>query len=85
MKKVTMYSTENCPYCVMAKGLLRKKKVDIDELRIDIDPKYIDEAIIKSGGRKTVPQIFIGDYHIGGYDDLCAIDDKGELDPLLKG
>ncbi len=84
MKKVTIYTSGTCPYCIMAKKLLEEKNIDMDELRIDTNPKYIDEAIKKSGGRKTVPQIFVGDYHIGGYDDLRALEDKGELDPLLK-
>ena len=84
MKKVTIYTSGTCPYCIMAKELLKKKNVDLDELSIDINPEYIDEAIKKSGGRKTVPQIFVDDYHIGGYDDLSALEDKGELDPLLK-
>jgi len=84
MKKVTIYTSEICPYCIMAKELLKKKNVDLDELSIDTNPEYIDEAIKKSGGRKTVPQIFVDDYHIGGYDDLSALEDKGELDPLLK-
>jgi len=84
MKKVTIYTSEICPYCIMAKELLKKKNVDLDELSIDTNPEYIDEAIKKSGGRKTVPQIFVDDYHIGGYDDLSALEDKGELDSLLK-
>jgi len=83
MKKVTVYTSGSCPYCIMAKELLEEKPVEIEELRIDSDPKYIDEAVERSGGRRTVPQIFIGDYHVGGYDELCALDDKGELDPLL--
>jgi len=83
MKKVTVYTSGSCPYCIMAKELLEDKDVEIEERRIDRDPKYIDEAIERSGGRRTVPQIFIGDYHVGGYDDLSALDDKGELDDLL--
>lgn len=85
MKKVVVYSSATCPYCVMAKSLLEKKGVDIEERRIDLNPAYIDEAIERSGGRKTVPQIFIDDHHVGGFDDLKALDDKGGLDPLLNG
>ena len=83
MKKVTVYASGSCPYCIMAKELLEEKNVEIEELRIDLDPNYIDEAVERSGGRKTVPQIFIGDYHVGGYDELRALDDKGDLDVLL--
>lgn len=83
MKKVTIYASGSCPYCIMAKELLGEKNVEIEELRIDLEPKHIDEAVQRSGGRMTVPQIFVGDYHVGGYDELCALDDKGELDSLL--
>jgi len=85
MLKVTIYTSGSCPYCIMAKDLLEEKQVKPDERRIDINPDYIDEAIHKSGGLKTVPQIFIGDYHVGGYDDLQALEDRGELDTLLAG
>lgn len=83
MKKVTIYTSGSCPYCIMAKELLGEKSAEIEELRIDLEPEHIDEAVKRSGGRKTVPQIFVGDYHVGGYDELCALDDKGELDRLL--
>lgn len=83
MKKVTIYSSGSCPYCIMAKELLEEKHVEIEELRIDLDSKYVDEAVERSGGRRTVPQVFIGDNHVGGYDELRALDDKGELDSLL--
>ena len=84
MKKVTIYTSGSCPYCIMAKELLEDKQVEIEERRIDLEPGYIDEAVERSGGRRTVPQIFIGEYHVGGYDELSALDDKGELDSLLN-
>ena len=69
----------------MAKELLESKGIDYKELRIDISPDLVAEVVKKSGGQRTVPQIFIGDYHVGGYDDLSALDNKGELDVLLSG
>jgi glutaredoxin 3 len=83
MKNVTIYTTLVCPYCVKAKKLLEKKGVTYNELRVDLNPELIDEAIEKSGGLKTVPQIFIEDFHVGGCDDLYALEDKKELDGLL--
>lgn len=83
--KVQMYSTEICPYCVRAEQLLRQRGVtDIEKIRIDLDPARRDEMISRTG-RRTVPQIFIGDRHIGGCDDLYAVDRAGELVPLLAG
>ncbi len=83
MAKVRMYSTAVCPYCQMAERLLRSKGVaDIDKLRIDTDPALRAEMMEKTG-RRTVPQIYIGDTHVGGYDDLAALDRAGGLDPLL--
>jgi len=84
MKEIVIYSSAHCPYCVMAKELLEEKNVEFKELRIDEKFQYAREAVERSGGRKTVPQIFIGDYHVGGYDDLCALDKEGKLDPLLE-
>ena len=84
MKNVTIYTTLVCPYCVRAKKLLEKKGVEYKELRVDLDPALIQEAIEKSGGLKTVPQIFIRDYHVGGCDELYALDAKNELDGLLE-
>lgn len=85
MAKIEVYSTTYCPYCVRAKALLDAKDLDYQE--IDVTGK--DEARIalveKSGGRKTVPQIFINDKPIGGYDDLRALEESGELDHLLAG
>jgi glutaredoxin 3 len=69
----------------MAKELLESKGIDYKELRIDINPDLVAEVVKKSGGKRTVPQIFIGDYYVGGYDDLSALDRKGELDVLLSG
>lgn len=83
MSKIIIYSKEVCPYCVRAKNLLDKKGVKYQEIKI-IDDSTKDEMIKKSGGRMTVPQIFIGEKHIGGFDDLSALDKKGELDKLLK-
>jgi glutaredoxin 3 len=79
-----MYATNVCPYCVMAERLLRAKGVDaIDKVRVDLDPVLRQEMMQKTG-RRTVPQIYIGERHIGGYDDLAALDRAGGLDPLLK-
>jgi glutaredoxin 3 len=78
-----MYTTQVCPFCVRAKALLRQRGVtNIDEIRIDLDPEQRDHMMAITG-RRTVPQIFIGDTHVGGCDDLIALDQKGELAPLL--
>lgn len=83
MAKVTMYSTGVCPYCINAERLLTSKGVtDINKVRIDLQPEMRDEMMQKTG-RRTVPQIYIGDRHIGGFDDLRALDLAGGLDPLL--
>lgn len=83
MAKVRMYSTAVCPYCQMAEKLLTAKGVkDIEKIRIDTDPVQRAEMMEKTG-RRTVPQIYIGDTHVGGYDDLAALDRAGGLDPLL--
>lgn len=80
---VRMYSTAVCPFCVMAERLLRSKGVDaIEKVRIDLDPAARQDMMTKTG-RRTVPQIFIGDLHVGGYDDLAALDRAGKLTPLL--
>jgi glutaredoxin 3 len=82
---VLMYATAVCPYCVRAEQLLRSKGVaDIEKIRIDLDPAQRDH-MMQLTGRRTVPQIFIGDYHVGGCDDLYALDRAGKLDPLLRG
>ncbi len=84
MKNVTMYTTKVCPYCIRAKKLLDDKGAAVKELRIDKNPDFIKEAVEKSGGRTTVPQIFIEDYHVGGCDELYALESKGKLDGLLS-
>ncbi len=78
-----MYSTGVCPYCIMAERLLASKGVTaIDKIRVDLEPAKRDEMTTKTG-RRTVPQIYIGSQHIGGFDDLSALDRAGGLDPLL--
>ena len=82
---VLMYSTGVCPYCVMAERLLKAKGVDdIEKVRIDLDPEQRSQMMEKTG-RRTVPQIYIGDTHVGGFDDLSALDRAGKLEPLLHG
>ena len=84
MAAVTMYSTGMCPYCVQAERLLASKGVTaIDKIRVDLEPDRRQEMMTRTG-RRTVPQIYIGDFHVGGYDDLVALDRAGRLDPLLK-
>jgi len=82
MSDVVMYSTEYCPYCVRAKMLLEQKNVEFTDIRIDIDMDRRGEMQQRSG-RTSVPQIFIGDYHVGGCDDLFALEQQGELDNKL--
>ncbi len=78
-----MYSTGVCPFCTMAERLLRSKGVaKIEKIRVDLDPDRREEMMQKTG-RRTVPQIYVGDRHVGGYDDLAALDRAGGLDPLL--
>jgi glutaredoxin 3 len=78
-----MYTTQVCPYCVRAKALLKQRGVaQIEEIRVDLDPAQRDH-MIELTGRRTVPQIFIGTTHVGGCDDLVALDQKGGLQPLL--
>jgi glutaredoxin 3 len=78
-----MYSTRVCPYCVMAEKLLQKKGVaQLEKILIDVDPAQ-REIMMTRTGRRTVPQIYIGDHHVGGYDDLAALDRAGKLDALL--
>jgi len=85
MAKVVMYSTEVCPYCVRAENLLKKRGVtEIEKIRIDLDPAQRDIMVAKTG-RRTVPQIFIGERHVGGFDDMAELDSQGELVPLLQG
>ncbi len=84
MAKVEMYTTAVCPYCVRAKDLLKRKGVSVIEYRVDTDDAKRDEMLERSGGRRTVPQIFINGQHVGGSDDLHALDSKGELDGMLN-
>lgn len=85
MPHVLMYSTGVCPYCVRAEKLLQARGVlDIEKVRVDLDPARREEMMEKTG-RRTVPQIFIGDTHVGGCDDLIALDQAGKLLPLLSG
>ncbi len=85
MQAVKMYTTAVCPYCVRAKQLLKSKGVEqIEEIRVDADPQ-VREYMMAITGRRTVPQIFIGSTHVGGCDDLMALDSRGGLMPLLNG
>lgn len=83
MSEVTMYCTRFCPYCISADRLLTHKGVEINKIPVDNDSAMWHKMEQRSG-RNTVPQIFIGDYHVGGYDDLAALERSGELDPLLE-
>lgn len=84
MPMVRMYCTAVCPYCVMAERLLKSKGVtEIEKIRVDLDPGKRGEMVEKTG-RRTVPQIYIMDYHVGGYDDLAALDRAGNLNQLLE-
>jgi glutaredoxin 3 len=83
MAKVSMYCTGVCPYCVMAERLLQGKGVtQIEKIRVDLDPARQEEMTTRTG-RRTVPQVYVDDYHVGGFDDLSALDRAGELGPLL--
>ena len=82
MPNVIIYTTKICPYCIMAKRLLDKKGVGYTEINVDAQPGLREEMMLKTK-RRTVPQIFIGDRHIGGFDDLYALDQQKQLDPLL--
>ena len=83
MAKVLMYSTGVCPFCLMAERLLKSKGVEmIEKIRVDLEPARREEMMQRTG-RRTVPQIYVGDKHVGGYDDLAALDRAGGLDPLL--
>ncbi|EHR41541.1 glutaredoxin 3 [Alishewanella jeotgali] len=84
MADVVIYTKAYCPYCVRAVGLLREKQVPYQEIRIDLHPERRDEMISRANGRTTVPQIFIGEQHIGGCDDMVALDNQGKLDSLLQ-
>lgn len=81
---VTMYTTEFCPYCMQAKSLLDEKSVQYNNIAVDGKPE-LRQQMMERSGRRTVPQIWIGDYHVGGFDDLWALERKGQLDVLLEG
>lgn len=83
MRPVEIYTTPTCPYCAMAKRLLQKKGVAFVEIDVSRDPSLREAMTQRSKGRRTVPQIFVGDTHVGGCDDLYALEDAGKLDPLL--
>ena len=84
MSKIEVYSTAVCPYCVAAKNLLKSKGLEWTELRIDTDAAQREAMLTRSGGRRSVPQIFVNDQHVGGYDDLVAADRSGKLKQLLE-
>jgi glutaredoxin 3 len=84
MVSVRMYSTAVCPYCVRAERLLNEKGVkEIEKMRVDLDPRLREEMVAKTG-RRTVPQIYIGGTHVGGFEDLADLDHAGRLEPLLR-
>ncbi|WP_338721103.1 glutaredoxin 3 [Devosia sp. XK-2] len=84
MAKVEIYTTPTCPYCHAAKALLREKGVDYTEITV-LDPDLRETMTQRAHGRRTVPQIFIDEMHVGGYDDMAALDRRGGLDPMLAG
>lgn len=81
---IIVYSTQFCPYCVRAKQLLESKGLDYKEVRVDQDPQQ-RQIMMERSGRRTVPQIWVGETHVGGFDDLWALDQAGRLDALLTG
>jgi len=83
LSAVIVYSTAMCPYCVRAKQLLQRKGIEYREIRVDLDPEQM-QIMRKSSRRRSVPQIFIGAYHVGGYDDLSDLDMQGKLDDILQ-
>ena len=85
MQRVKIYSKPMCPFCERAKRLFEKKGAEYEEVNIASSASIRDQMISEAGGRMTVPQIFIGDTHVGGWDDLSALDEAGELDTLLEG
>jgi len=85
MARVTMYSTASCPFCIQAERLLTRKGItDVEKIRVDLEPARRMEMMQKTG-RRTVPQIYIGERHVGGFEELVALDRAGQLDPLLAG
>ena len=84
MSKVLIYTGPSCPYCVAAKTLLKNKNVSFEEINLGKQPDKMNEMLQKSGGRRTVPQIFIGETHVGGSDELHALEKAGKLNSLLN-
>ena len=82
---ITVYTSAMCGYCVAAKNFLKSRGLAWDEVRVDLDPAEREHMIARSGGKYTVPQIFVGDVHVGGYDDMMAMHRAGRLAPLLAG
>lgn len=85
MATIEIYTTPFCPYCMMAKRLLTKKGASFQEIDVSGKPELRQKMMIRAGGRRTVPQIFINGRHVGGSDDIHALDSRGQLDPLLAG
>ena len=85
MSKVEIYTTRYCPYCISAKALLNRKNVQFTEIDVGGDPQGRAQMVERANGRMTVPQIFIGEVHVGGSDDLHELERAGKLDPLLNG
>ncbi|RPI13415.1 MAG: glutaredoxin 3 [Lysobacterales bacterium] len=83
--EIVIYSTGWCPYCERARALLARKGLAFREVKIDENPAERDAMLARTGGRRTVPQIFVGDHHVGGYDDLYALEKAGKLDALVAG
>jgi glutaredoxin 3 len=83
MARIEVYTKAFCPYCTRAKTLLDRKGADFSEIDVTMDRAGFDAMVARAGGRRTVPQVFIGDRHVGGSDDLAALEAKGELDALL--
>ena len=82
---VTMYTTAVCPYCIRAERLLESKGIkNVNKIRVDLDPAQ-RQVMMEKTGRRTVPQIYVGETHVGGFDDLYALEQQGRLDPLLQG
>lgn len=84
MNRVEIYTTAACPYCVAAKNFLRQRGFDYEEIRVDLDVARREEMLARSHGRRSVPQIFVGRTHVGGYDDLVAADRSGRLEGMRE-
>ncbi|MBC2716848.1 MAG: glutaredoxin 3 [Desulfobacteraceae bacterium] len=83
MINIDVYTSASCPYCIRAKALLKSKGLQFNELVVDGNPELIAESVKRSDGMRTIPQIFIENFHVGGYDDLSSLDQNGKLDSLL--